>query len=174
MPETARALGVTDAFDPAQNLDGAARYFSAQLARFGDVALALAAYNAGPDRVIEYGGVPPLPGGRAPMSARSLPQRAERPWQILRPRPIPSRTLLSPPRIRRTYPYGSTKLVTPPDRSCGYRARLRPRRRPLAQDLSPVNTFFTTLGNCANRNHGSAPSDSSRSAPSASCSWSDG
>ena len=65
MPETARALGVTDAFDPAQNLDGAARYFSAQLARFGDVALALAAYNAGPDRVIEYGGVPPFPETRA-------------------------------------------------------------------------------------------------------------
>jgi soluble lytic murein transglycosylase-like protein len=65
MPQTARALGVTDAFDPAQNLDGAARYLSAQLARFGDVALALAAYNAGPDRVIEYGGVPPFEETRA-------------------------------------------------------------------------------------------------------------
>lgn len=65
MPQTARALGVTDAFDPAQNLDGAARYLSAQLARFGDVAFALAAYNAGPDRVIEYGGVPPFKETRA-------------------------------------------------------------------------------------------------------------
>ncbi|MBM9595047.1 lytic transglycosylase domain-containing protein [Rhodobacteraceae bacterium MCCB 386] len=60
MPDTARALGVTDAFDPAQNLDGAARYLTTQLARFGDVHLALAAYNAGPHRVVEYGGVPPF------------------------------------------------------------------------------------------------------------------
>lgn len=58
MPDTARLLGVRDAWDPAQNLDGAARYFSAQLERFGDVSLALAAYNAGPHRVVEYGGIP--------------------------------------------------------------------------------------------------------------------
>ena len=65
MPDTARALGVTDPFDPAQNLDGAARYFTTQLARFGDVHLALAAYNAGPHRVVEYGGVPPFRETRA-------------------------------------------------------------------------------------------------------------
>lgn len=60
MPETARLLGVRDPWDPAQNLDGAARYFTAQLERFGDVSLALAAYNAGPHRVVQYGGVPPF------------------------------------------------------------------------------------------------------------------
>lgn len=65
MPATARALGVGDAFDPAENLDGAARYFAAQLERFGDVTLALAAYNAGPHRVVQYGGVPPFPETRA-------------------------------------------------------------------------------------------------------------
>ena len=65
MPETANLLGVSDPFDPAENLDGAARYFTAQLARFGDVRLALAAYNAGPHRVIEHGGVPPFRETRA-------------------------------------------------------------------------------------------------------------
>lgn len=65
MPDTARLLGVRDAWDPAQNLDGAARYFTSQLERFGDVALALAAYNAGPHRVVQYGGVPPYRETRA-------------------------------------------------------------------------------------------------------------
>ena len=65
MPETARMLGVHDVWDPARNLDGAVRYFSAQLERFGDVRLALAAYNAGPHRVVEYGGVPPFRETRA-------------------------------------------------------------------------------------------------------------
>ncbi|MEY8827246.1 lytic transglycosylase domain-containing protein [Sedimentitalea sp. XS_ASV28] len=59
MPETARSLGV-DPRDPSQNLDGAARYLLAQLATFKDIDLALAAYNAGPHRVIEYSGIPPF------------------------------------------------------------------------------------------------------------------
>ena len=61
MPGTARALGVTDPFDPVANLDGAARYFTRQLERFGGrIDLALAAYNAGPERVEAAGGVPPI------------------------------------------------------------------------------------------------------------------
>ena len=59
MPDTARGLGV-DPRDPSQNLDGAARYLLAQLATFKDIDLALAAYNAGPHRVVEYSGVPPF------------------------------------------------------------------------------------------------------------------
>lgn len=58
MPETARALRV-DAADPAQNLDGGARYLLAQMDAFGSLELALAAYNAGPEAVEKYGGVPP-------------------------------------------------------------------------------------------------------------------
>ena len=60
MPETATALGVRDAFEPMENLRGAARYFTAQLAAFGRVDLALAAYNAGPHRVTRYQGIPPF------------------------------------------------------------------------------------------------------------------
>jgi soluble lytic murein transglycosylase-like protein len=58
MPGTARDLGV-DADDPLANLEGGARYLRAQLDRFdGDLEKALAAYNAGPGRVIAAGGIP--------------------------------------------------------------------------------------------------------------------
>ena len=59
MPETAARLGVDDAYEPMANLHGAARYLTAQLAAFGRVDLALAAYNAGPHRVDQYHGIPP-------------------------------------------------------------------------------------------------------------------
>lgn len=60
MPATAAGLGV-DPLDPAQAVDGAARYLGEQLRRFGSVELALAAYNAGPGAVARHGGVPPYP-----------------------------------------------------------------------------------------------------------------
>lgn len=61
MPATARGLGVTDPWDPYQNLLGGAKYIKQQLATFGgDLRLALAAYNAGPGNVKRYGGVPPF------------------------------------------------------------------------------------------------------------------
>ncbi len=60
MPDTAAELGV-DPTDPAQNLEGSARYLRQQLDRFGgDYPTALAAYNAGPSAVARYGGVPPF------------------------------------------------------------------------------------------------------------------
>lgn len=58
MPQTARLLGVNPN-DPKQNLEGGARYLSQQYRRFGDWRLALAAYNAGPEAVQKYRGVPP-------------------------------------------------------------------------------------------------------------------
>ena len=59
MPDTARGLGV-DPHDWRQNLDGSARYLALMLAEFGDMRLALAAYNAGPDAVRDHGGIPPF------------------------------------------------------------------------------------------------------------------
>jgi hypothetical protein len=58
MPGTARGLGV-DPLDPEQAVDGAARLLAGHLDRYGSLELALAAYNAGPGAVNQYGGVPP-------------------------------------------------------------------------------------------------------------------
>lgn len=59
MPETAAGLGVSDAYDAAQNIRAGTRYLRKLLDRFGSTELAVAAYNAGPDAVRRYGGVPP-------------------------------------------------------------------------------------------------------------------
>ena len=60
MPQTASALGVHNAFDPQANVEGGARYLRELLERYDfDLVKALAAYNAGPQRVQQYGGVPP-------------------------------------------------------------------------------------------------------------------
>ncbi len=60
MPDTAALMGVDDRLDPRQNVFGGAKYLSQLLDRFdGDVALALAGYNAGPAKVARYRGIPP-------------------------------------------------------------------------------------------------------------------
>ena len=60
MPQTASQLGVQNAFDPEANVEGGTRYLRELLERYNfDLIKALAAYNAGPERVEQYGGVPP-------------------------------------------------------------------------------------------------------------------
>lgn len=97
MDATARGLGVTDPFDPKQNVMGGTKLLRQLLDRYGgDVRLALAAYNAGPGAVSQYGGVPPyaetqryIPRVLAAMerhaptetqAMRSIPQRSEQ-WR---------------------------------------------------------------------------------------------
>jgi soluble lytic murein transglycosylase-like protein len=61
MPSTAEALGVVDIFNPKQNISGGIRYFKQLVKRFdGNVKLALAAYNAGSQKVRHYQGIPPF------------------------------------------------------------------------------------------------------------------
>jgi soluble lytic murein transglycosylase-like protein len=64
MPRTAKSLGVKDSFNPEHNINAGVRYFKKLLNQFGDVKLALAAYNAGGRNVRKYNGVPPYKATR--------------------------------------------------------------------------------------------------------------
>ena len=64
MPGTAASLGVNP-YDPAQAINGAAKMLSGLIREFGSVSLAVAAYNAGPGAVQQYGGIPPYPETQA-------------------------------------------------------------------------------------------------------------
>jgi soluble lytic murein transglycosylase-like protein len=66
LPATSARFSVKDAFDPAQNIEAGTRYLKQLLEQYrGNLILALAAYNAGPELVARYGGVPPIAETRA-------------------------------------------------------------------------------------------------------------
>lgn len=69
MPATALELGVRNRFDPIENLRGGADYLARQILRFGDLRLALAAYNSGPGRVARMGRIPDIAETRAYVAA---------------------------------------------------------------------------------------------------------
>ena len=68
MPQTASMLGVRNSFDPGENIDGGVRHLRGLLDQFGNVSLAVAAYNAGSQAVTYYRGVPPYPETHAYVS----------------------------------------------------------------------------------------------------------
>ena len=66
MPDTARDMEVADVFDPRENIFGGTRYLKRLYSQCnGDLALTLASYNAGPERVIPYNSIPTIPETRA-------------------------------------------------------------------------------------------------------------
>lgn len=95
MPQTAGDLGVSNSFDPQQNVEAGTRYLRELLERYNfDLLKALAAYNAGPARVEQYGGVPPYRETRAYVSKivrdfnkKKIAQRQPAPAQ-----PAPAKT----------------------------------------------------------------------------------
>ncbi|MFN3568427.1 MAG: lytic transglycosylase domain-containing protein, partial [Caldimicrobium sp.] len=61
IPSTAKLVGLSNPFDPVENIYGGAKYLKWLLDEFKDLKLSLAAYNAGPEAVKQYGGIPPYP-----------------------------------------------------------------------------------------------------------------
>ena len=101
LPETAARLGVKNIFDPSDNIDGGTRYLRDLLVRYrNDLALTLAAYNAGPERVRQYGNVPPFAETRSyvrRVKTAYAKRKSSAPAQPQIPRPQPATVSESAP-----------------------------------------------------------------------------
>ena len=92
LPETAARLGVTNIFDPQQNIDAGTRYLKELLQLYSnDLTLALAAYNAGPDKVQKYGDVPPY------RETQSYVKQVKRKYQKSKSAPPANPAVTAPP-----------------------------------------------------------------------------
>lgn len=93
MPDTARLMKVRNVFDPTENIYGGAGYLRKMLNRFGNMRLALAAYNAGPTTVTSYGGVPPF------NETRNYLQKVTAAYSTLAGKPIKQATISTQPKV---------------------------------------------------------------------------
>jgi hypothetical protein len=112
MPRTAASLGVGNALDPADNVEGGTRYLRQLLDQYGgDPAKALAAYNAGPQRVKQYGGIPPYSETRAYVARVIGDYNRRKTAGSSKGAPVPSRR--APERARPTHPTSAEAAETP-------------------------------------------------------------
>jgi len=122
LPETAARLGVKDIFDPAENIDAGTRYLRELLQLYNnDLALTLAAYNAGPDNVQKYGRVPPF------AETVSYVKRVKRTYEKSKSAPPPK---AAPPKTTAADPPPPSTSAASPPAPASATAPSEPRRIP--------------------------------------------
>lgn len=117
MPQTASQLGVQNAFDPKANVEGGTRYLRELLERYDfDLIKALAAYNAGPERVEQYGGVPPYSETKAYVARIVRDFNKKKLAAKAASQPLPQKTVANkkPAAVTRLHPSSTQAKATPP------------------------------------------------------------
>lgn len=115
MPDTARRFGVPDSFDPAENIQGGAKYLKYLLELYhGDYPRALAAYNAGEKAVARYGGIPPYAETQSYVTRVQKKLEAAKPRAVKKEAAKPVETVAGAPRHIKEIvaPDGAVRYVT--------------------------------------------------------------